>query len=220
MSIGRIIVVFLLQFTTLSAFCQKNADEVLLFQRKIYLGVLGGYGSTTWDGLVPSKKNANGAMTMSTPIKVEEGGSVWGGMIGYELFSSFALEANYTRYADARVHFDPFSIFTFDYDGKEEFNTRTEAFSLMGKVMFVIPDTRMRLYSSFGLANVHRSDMLLDQWRVSPSFGVGVNYHLNQHVMAELGGNYIAGFGESQLNPTNSYMPFLYSVTFRLAYFL
>ena len=74
--------------------------------------------------------------------------------------------------------------------------------------MLIIPNTQMRFYSSAGAANVHREDMIVDEWRVSPTFGVGFNYHISEHLMGELAGNYTAGFGESQLNPTYTYFPF------------
>ena len=59
-----------------------------------YIGLIGGYGSTTWDGLVPSNRNQNIAMNMSTPIAVEEGGNVWGVLAGYEFSPHFAVEVN------------------------------------------------------------------------------------------------------------------------------
>jgi hypothetical protein len=184
----------------------------------LYIGVIGGYGSTTWDGLVPSSQNQNIAMSMSTPIKVEEGGAVWGALIGYELSPYFALEVNYLKYADAQVSFDPQSLFAFNNNDLISFTTQTESVSLMGKIMLDIPHTRMKAYSSAGVAKLHRDDMVVDEWRITPTFGVGLMYPMTQHLMGELAGNYTAGFGESQLNPVDTYYPFLYSVTARLAY--
>ena len=60
--------------------------------------------------------------------------------------------------------------------------------------------------------------MIVNEWRVSPTFGVGFIYPITNHIIGELAGNYTAGFGESQLNPVDTYYPFLYSVTARLAY--
>jgi hypothetical protein len=188
--------------------------------RRLYVGGLGGYGSTTWQGLVPSKENINDAINMSTPIEVQEGGGVWGVIAGYELIPAFAIELSYMKYPDAMVTFDSASIFSFMNNDLTEFVSQTDTINVMGKVMFVIPHTNIRAYSSAGIASVHREDMLLDERRISPTFGVGLNYHLTENFMAELGGNYTAGFGESQLNPTNTYFPFLYSVSLRLAYFL
>ncbi len=96
--------------------------------------------------------------------------------------------------------------------------TKTESVSLMGKFMVFLPRTYVRAYSSVGIASVHREDILADRWKYTPTFGLGLNYHLTEHFMAELGINYTAGFGESNLNPTASYFPFLYSATLHLAY--
>ena len=80
--------------------------------------------------------------------------------------------------------------------------------------------SQQRIYSSIRTqsANLHREDMIVNEWRVSPTFGVGFIYPITNHIIGELAGNYTAGFGESQLNPVDTYYPFLYSVTARLAY--
>jgi hypothetical protein len=201
----------------LPTICQANVKRD--FKHSFYVGALGGFGSTTWEGLVPSESNQNLAISMSTPINAHEGGQVWGFLAGYEINPYFALEANYMRYPSATIYFDSTSLFSFTNNGLTGFTTNTEALSLMGKVMLIVPNTKMRVYSSAGIANVHRQDMIVDDWRLSPSFGVGINYPISEHLLGELGGNYTAGFGESQLNPTDTYFPFLYSLSVRLAYF-
>lgn len=189
-----------------------------LSHHPLYLGIAGGYGSTTWDGLVPSSNNQNSAMNMSTPIEVREGGGVWGVFAGYGFNPYFAIEAMYLRYPHAEVIFDASSLFAFDHNDITKFNTQTESISLMGKIMMLIPKTKIKAYSGAGVANLHREDMIIDEWRVSPTFGVGLSYPITEHFIGTLAGDYTAGFGESQLNPADTYFPFLYSVTFRLAY--
>ncbi len=193
----------------------KTDDK--LFRYPFYAGGIIGYGSTTWRGLVPSTENQNEAVNISTPINVSEGGIVGGAFAGYEITRYFAIEANYTHYPDATVFFDEQSLFSFLHDDETQFVSQTEAISVMAKVMLIIPDTNIRFFSSLGGANVHRKDVLNDYWRFSPTFGAGLNYHFTPYMMGELGANYTAGFGESNINPTESYFPFLYSVTFRLA---
>jgi hypothetical protein len=196
----------------------EAAPENIQPPQPIYIGVLGGYGSTTWAGLVPRQENINIATNLSTPIKVEEGGGVWGVLAGYELIPNFALELSYIQYPSASVLFDEESLFAFDNDGLTNFETQTDTINLMGKFMFYLPRTAVRVFSSAGVAAIHRNDLLLNEWRYDPTFGVGFNYHFTERLMAELAGNYTAGFGEAQLNPTNTYFPFLYSVSLRLAY--
>lgn len=186
--------------------------------KQFYIGVLGGYGSTTWNGLVPSNENINLATNLSTPIEVKEGGGVWGFFTGYELSPNFALEVSYLKYPSATVIFDEVSLFTFLNNGLTEYNTQTETANLMGKLMIYLPKTAVRVFSSAGLAALHRNDILLNEWRYDPTFGLGINYHFTEHLMGEVAGNYTAGFGEAQLNPTNTYFPFLYSISARLAF--
>ena len=210
--------ILFLQLTVCTILCQKSTAGVSSFEHPLYLGIAGGYGSTTWEGLVPPKKNQNIAMSLSTPTEVSEGGGAWGFFGGYELNPYFALEAGYMRYPDAQVSFDPISIFSFMNDDLTEFSTHTETVSFMGKIMMFIPKSGVRAYSSFGAAGIHREDVLYDHWHLSPTFGIGLNYNFTPHVMGTLGANYTAGYGEAQLNPTDVYFPFLYSITLQLAY--
>ncbi|KTC84130.1 outer membrane beta-barrel protein [Legionella brunensis] len=213
---------FVLFTLLLLSFCSLRCQAALQTNSKLshppYIGVFGGYGSTTWEGLVPLKENQNAALSMSTPIKVTEGGGVWGVFVGYEFIPQLAFELSYMRYPDANVSFDPMSLFSFMNDNLTTFKTKTETVDLKGKIMLPISNTRLRIYSSVGAAGVHRNDMLVNDWRLSPTFGAGLNYHVTEHFMAELGGSYTAGYGEAQLNPTDAYFPFLYSVGLRLAY--
>lgn len=189
------------------------------FFRPLYIGIMGGYGSTTWNGLVPAAVNQNEAMSFSVPTSVQEGGGVWGLMGGFEFMPSLALEASYMHFPDAQVNFAPLSLFSFTHNEQTQFTTRTETMSLVAKLMVVIPNTPLRIFSSVGGAGVHRDDILAEEWLLSPTFGFGLNYRMTRHIMAELAFNYTAGYGESQLSPTDTYLPFLYATTFRLAYF-
>lgn len=183
-----------------------------------YVGAEAGYGSTTWQGLVPSRRNRNIAISMFTPKYINEGGTVWGLFAGYEFMPCFALEANYMRYPDAKVTFGEQSLYSFENEGRQSFITRTETASLSAKIMFIIPRTTLRIYSSIGAAESHRYDELINHWHLGPTFGAGINYNITEHLMAELAGSYTGGYGESELNPTKDYFPFLYSAFLRLAY--
>ncbi len=197
---------------------QANSDIDHKFRYPFYVGITGGYGATTWDGLVPSGNKQGIAINISTPTEVTEGGVTWGAFVGYEFFPYFAVEGSYQRYPNAKVDFDPMSLFSFENNGLTSLNTHTETISLMGKIMLLVPRTCIRAYSSFGAADVHRYDEFRDQWRISPTFGIGFNYNFTDHIMGELGGTYTAGYGESELNPAEDYMPFLYSAFLRLAF--
>ncbi len=188
------------------------------FSHPFYFGITGGYGSTTWNGLVPPENQQNDAILLSTPNDVREGGGIWGFYAGYEFIPTFALEAYYTHFSDATVYFDPDSLVSFNNDGLTQITTKTESLGLMAKFMVMIPHTTVHAYSSAGAAEVHRQDMLNDCWQLSPTFGIGFNYNFTDRVMAEIGANYTGGYGESELDPSQDYVPFLYSVFLRLDY--
>lgn len=194
-------------------------DKGDMFPHPFYLGFKGGGGSTTWVRLVSSKEKQKLAMSFSTPIRVHEGGGIWGFYAGYELIPFFALEATYMHYPNATVFFDSVrSLFSFDHDGLSKFVTHTETVSLSGKFMILIPCTLIRAFSSFGVAGLHRKDIVENRWRATPTFDVGLSYNITDRIMAELAFNYTSGFGESELNPSETFMPFIYSGYLGLAY--
>ncbi len=204
---------FLFLFTS---YCSADASN--LPEHPFYVGAIGGYGSTTWKGLVPTRENQNVALMLSTPIDVDEGGSVWGILTGYEFTHFFAIELNYMHFPEANIHFDSISLFSFDHDGLETLTTQTETLTLMGKLMVPIPHSKMKIFSGAGVAGVHRKDMVVDNWRPGPSFSVGVNCNFTEQIMGEIAGSFTAGYGESQLNPADAYYPFLYSVAAHLIF--
>ncbi|MCR9191249.1 MAG: hypothetical protein NXI01_01130 [Gammaproteobacteria bacterium] len=200
-------------------FAQTDSENI--FHHRYYFGGMGGYGSTTWNALVPRQTGQNSALSISTPTEVGEGGAVWGLAAGYEFIPCFALELNYMQFPDATIMFDEYSLFAFDNDGITNLNTKTETVSLNAKLMLHIPHTKsLRAFSSVGVAAVIRKDQINETNRISPTFGFGINFLPVDRVMIEIGSNYTAGYGESEINPVEDYVPFLYSVfgkvTFRL----
>jgi opacity protein-like surface antigen len=183
-----------------------------------YVGATGGYGETTWGQLVSDNSDDSPALDMSAPINASEGGLVWGVYGGYEFIRAFALEASYMRYPTASIQFSPLSFFSFFHDGRTSFSSKTESVSLVAKVMVPIPCSSFRLYSTFGAAGVHRDDVAANVWRLSPQFGAGLNYDITDRTMLELGTEYVAGYGQSELEPATHYIPFLYSGFLRIAY--
>ena len=188
------------------------------FIHPFYIGIMGGYGSTTWEGLVPPNDKKGVAMLISTPVETNEGGGLWGVVAGYELIPTFALEGSYNRYPNAKVMFDPNSYVTYKYNGLTSLTTRTESISFMGKFMVPIPHTDIRAYSSGGAARVHRQDQIKECWHIGPTFGLGLNYNFTNRIMGEIGFNYTGGYGESETDPVEDYVPFLYSSFIQLAY--
>lgn len=216
----RVLVVslsWMILFSDVSAHPNPNLSNTAQ-SHPLYLGVAAGLGSTVWDGLVPSARNQGPAMQTSTPVDVAEGGFVGGFVGGYEFSPFFAVEASYLRYPNAMVTFDEYSLFAYDHEGETKLYTHTETGSIMAKVMLNIPKTRLRFYSAAGVAEIHRWDMLNENLQLSPTFGVGFNYNITDHIMAEFMGSYTAGYGESEINPALDYVPFLYAGFFKLLY--
>jgi len=182
-----------------------------------YVGIISGYGSTTWRQLVPKTNQHSVAMAMSTPTHVDEGGIIWGLFGGYEFSKTFAIEGSYTHYPSARVYFDPTSLFTFEH-GLTEFTTSTEALSISGKLMMPFRQTALRIFSSVGAAALHRHDVVTNRLRLSPTFGVGINYPITQRIFLEAGITYTGGYGESELDPAEDYVPFLYAGFLHIAW--
>jgi hypothetical protein len=187
----------------------ENPD---IFKHSLYVGAMGGFGSTTWQGLMPKVNVQNSALSLSTPIAVHEGGGVWGFTAGYEFTPCFAIEGNYMFFPDAKLEFDEDSLYAFDNNDETVLITKTQTGSLSAKVMLVLPRTNMRVFSSAGIATVIRDDVVNKVYRISPVFAFGVNLLVTDRVMVELGSNYTAGYGESEINPVEDFVPFLYSI--------
>jgi hypothetical protein len=207
------LIVIFLDFVTLA-----HAADADKFRYPFYVGVAGGYGSTTWGALVPSANKSNSAMALSTPVNVNEGGWMGGAFAGYEIIPQFAVELNYTKYPQAYLTFSKKSLFSYRNNHRTGFTTNTENVGLVGKFQVIIPRTSVRAFSSVGIAGIHRADVLANEWRPSPTFNVGFNYNITPHVMTELAVNYTGGAGEAELTPTDDYIPFLYGVYLRLGY--
>src|SRR5690606_17955027 len=124
-----------------------KAQDAVHSYHPLYFGFQGGGGSTTWFGLVPTQNNQNMALGMSTPIKAQEGGAIWGFLTGFEFNPFFAFEINYLNYPKAHILFDETSLFSFRHEGLIEFYSKTEAYNLMGKISLYVPDTKLRIYS-------------------------------------------------------------------------
>jgi hypothetical protein len=207
-------------FTLISSFISIPSQAELhmdRFEHPLYVGLTGGWGSTTWGNLVP-KDEHDIALSLATPTRAVEGGFMWGLQVGCELIPTFAIEASYMHYPNATLYFDKKSFFTFEHHGQTEVVTRTERVGANTKFMVFIPKTDIRAYASAGLAEIHRVDQIVDRWRLSPLFGLGLNYQATEHTMVELGTEVVAGYGEAETEPAIHYVPFLYSGFVRFAY--
>lgn len=184
----------------------------------LYAGFTVGYGATTWDGLL-APEDESSVMSVSVPTYVNEGGTIGGAFIGYEFFPSFALELSYTHYPNARVYLDQYSLITYEYGVDSSFVTLTNNYALMGKFMVTVPHTKnIRIFSGVGPSVTHRQDEIYNHWQVTPAFDFGFDIDVSEHVMVEVGANYTAGTGISELDPVEDYVPFLYSGFARFAW--
>jgi hypothetical protein len=195
-----------------------HAISVKPVENPWYIGGGVGYGSTTWHALVPSSTNQNSAIAMSTPVNVNEGGFLWNIAGGVELFPQFHLEFDYFHYPDAHIYFDPDSLFSYENNDETALHSQTYTFLFQGKFLVPWEDTPLRLYATAGAAWLNRFDNLLADQTVSPTFGLGLNYLFSSHWMGEFGFIYTAGQGESELNPAEDYMPFLYGIYTRILF--
>lgn len=203
-------------------------------RNSLYGGVSLGYGSTDWSLITTKNTNSNLA-TMSTPIKADDKGLVWGFFLGYQITKHFGLEAYYSSYPETKLIFAEGNYY---FPGNKR-NTAFSETSVYGVIARAILEMNNKLsgFIDFGMAIIHRKDKTamcsntdtfgtcasadlkkVNAIRVSPTFGAGVTYNITKKVISELGFQYTAGYGQSNMTPVFDYIPFLYSVYFRLGY--
>jgi hypothetical protein len=213
-----ILLVPAVSFSSVPTVSTVPLSSVQTIKYPFYAGLTVGYGTTTWDGLVGTPDEAF-VMSLSTPIGVDEGGTIGGGFIGYEVFPAFALEFSYTHYPNAKLYFDQYSLVTYEYDGIRSLITHTNNYAIVGKFMVPIPHTNhARIFSSVGPSVTHRQDVVYNHWQLTPAFNFGFDVDVTEHAMIEVGANYTAGTAISEMNPTKDYIPFLYSGFARIAW--
>jgi len=182
--------------------------------RPFYGGIIVGYGSTTWSKLIDPYKEK--FVTLTTPIAAKDSGFGGGILIGWQLSRNFAAEFYYFRYPKSYITFKHYSL----YQPYHRIISKTESFSMVGK--FIVPTDfhQLSFYASAGLSITHRRDVLTKRAQATGAFGVGVIKPLKPNIDAEFSFQYHTGFAISELKPVLDYIPFLYSLQFRLIYHL
>jgi len=69
-----------------------------------------------------------------------------------------------------------------------------------------------------GAALVERSDVINKSSCITPYMSAGLNYSFTRHWILESGFQYYTGFGASEVEPVNDFIPFAWDVYGRLAY--
>lgn len=189
-----------------------NADAAYVNFKypRFYAGGAIAYGQTTWHELTSD----DFAVEVSAPKEAVDFGSTWGGFMGYQFDTSFALEAVYMRYPNTRITFNGFSF----YYPLTEMLSRTQVYSLIAKFLIPLVNARINAFLHAGIAVTRRSDVLAKVNRVGPTFGVGFMCNASRRVITEFGFEYYVGYGKAERRPADDYVPFLFSVYFRLGY--
>lgn len=187
------------------------------------LGIMTGYGSTTWGNLVGKHDPEATQFTIDAlndvmPIEANEGGAAWGMFLGYEFSPFFGLEGSYIQYPKATVRFKSGGAFSARHGGLNHFSTKTSTLSLLGRVLINIPNTKVRIYSGTGVASLKRKDVLRDDSIITPNFVLGANYRIEPQVLAEIGAYFTVGHAEVTNESVNEFIPFLYSLMLKVAY--
>ena len=174
-----------------------------------YVGVSLGYGNTNWQQMISQDE----ITSTSTPVSGSGSGVAAGIVVGYELSSHFAVEANYARFPTSDIKFDLPNVY-----GVDSLTSRTNEYSIVAKFMVPVGTPKIKAFSEIGPAYVQRIDDMAKKGRIGGVFGVGVDYNFSPRWMTELGFQYYTGYGESELKPVYDYIPFLYTINLRLAY--
>jgi hypothetical protein len=198
----------------------KNEDgdslSYLFPSKTVYFGVNIGGGYTTWKYLVDTRDAPPDPIDPSTPIAVNEGGPSWGVVAGFDVAKNFAIELQYMQFADSHISFDQNGYDTYGY---YSIVSKTDAYSLSGKFFVPVGNrTHLRAFAAVGVGTVERNDVINKASCVTPYLSSGLDYNFTRHWIVEGGFQYYTGFGASELNPVNDFIPFAWDGYARLAY--
>ncbi len=199
---------FLVSYNT-SIFAMENDCNHFDYSH-FYTGLAIAYGETTWNQL----RTHDLLVEVSAPKETHDSGSTWGGFIGYQFKKNFAIEAHYMRYPNTRLIFDNFSF----YYPVTELTTRTQVYSAITKFILPLSNSHISSFLDAGIAFTHRSDIFAKVTRVAPTFGLGFSFDASHNIVTEIGFEYYIGYGKSNHMPIKDFVPFLFSLYFRLGY--
>ncbi len=203
--------------------CKPHSEALQpLVDHRFSIGAVLGYGTTNWSMLsayCQGDQTCLSTMSASTPVGAEDDGFAWGVKIGYQIVENFAVEAVYRRFHDSAIQFGEWSFYdVLPPDIPTTVSSSVYAYSLMGKFFAPMFGSQFYAYAEAGPTVTHRKDLLTHGAHVNLSFGIGLGTVFWERLQAEIELFYSTGFDHSTLTPAKSYMPFLLSLGFQVAY--
>jgi hypothetical protein len=200
---------FLLLFSSL-----VYSQAFMSAQHEIYIGVLGGYGSTNWSKI----QTDDPTLQASLPSHAKDAGLTWGVFIGDNIGKHYGVELRYQKFANSAISFAKYN----EYAPAPDFNpftmtSKTENYSLLGKLR-VMAYPNVELYSILGASYTKRSDTLAKIGGLGGVFGGGTTFVINSHFSNALEFDFITGNASITLMPSTTYQPFLTSLSDKFIY--
>tara|TARA_R110000868_G_scaffold410505_1_gene698745 strand:- start:32846 stop:33610 length:765 start_codon:yes stop_codon:yes gene_type:complete len=247
MKIDKILLITLLLSCISMGYAAPNKNSIVTADRSnsesssyqwptlnFYVGFGMGYGDTDWSQLV--NKTNNPIVQIAAPSSASSGGMTAEAFFGYRLSSYFALEARFVHYPQATVHFNhiyesqlepylpplpfplPHNLIPSPYH-TYDFSTDTADYALVAK--FFVPLSRKHhvdMFADFGVNYTTRQDVVTTQGVYSPTFGAGADWRFAPRFVTSFEFEYAPGTGVTSETPAAQYMPFIFNLSFRLAY--
>jgi opacity protein-like surface antigen len=193
-----------------------------------YLGLAAGYGSTNWSGM----KALDTPSQDSTPTVVHDSGFEWGAFFGWQPIQNLALEFRYQKFSDSVLTLDKSRYPSPPLPSNSKLTSQTWAYSVVAKLILPIGKSGLAVFGDLGPVYTRRHDPLASSAEdpndarkpggknsnLGIMFGGGLNYDLSDHIRTTLEFSYGSGSGESMQYPVYTYIPFIYSIEFKLAY--
>jgi opacity protein-like surface antigen len=199
-----------------------------------YIGLAAGYAKTDWSTLNALDRSSQN----STPTSAQDTGPSWGAFFGWQPLTNLALEFRYQQFSDATLFFNQ-SLSNYPDDTPITENgrlvTATSAYSLVAKFIVPFGESGISGFADFGPVYTLRQDALSSapannnpsnppmhpagkNFNLGIMFGAGLNYDADEHWRTTLEFSYGSGNGQSVQLPVYTYIPFIYTVEFKVAY--
>ena len=192
-----------------------NAYTFPAIHQQWYLGTLAGFGTTNWSKITTTDIT----LQNSLPSHAKDTGLTWGILIGDNINQHYGIEFRYQHYKNSAISFADYNEYAPPPYANNAFTMISKSYNiaLLGKLQ-AQPKSYLNIYSLIGLSYTHRSDRLANIGGLGGFFGAGFTFSICKQWALGPEFDFVTGNEKVTLYPSETYLPFLTSLSVKLIY--